>query len=310
MARLALPVTIWAAASTAGAAVLYQTGFETNEGFDPQFTLAGQNQWTAEGTGGNGLLNEAFPDMGQQAYIGFFPPTDTNEFTSVWRPIDYDPVPAGTRLVKFSTLIQFVPSESGGQDDFRWSVYNTDADRLFSVDFETSTTRISYVLQDGVFADTGWTFDFEGVYQLDVWMDFTEGVWTAFLNDTLIVHAQPLTQNGSALTFGDADAVWAVRDIGSPGDNYMLFDNYTITAEDGPSIPVFVESAGISDAGFPQFTIYGQPSSTYSVEVTSDFQQWYSLGEDFKAPDSGQFLFEDTTAAGHDYGFYRIRAVE
>ena len=67
------------------AQVLYETGFEPDEGYDMKFTLAGQGGWLAEGTGGSGLVKETFTDMGNQAYVGFFPPEkDDESYLNLW----------------------------------------------------------------------------------------------------------------------------------------------------------------------------------------------------------------------------------
>ena len=71
-------------------AVLYETGFEANEGFNIEFDLAGQGNWMVEGTGGNGLVDEFFEGFGQQAYIGFVQPAQGSA-TSVWRPVNFTP---------------------------------------------------------------------------------------------------------------------------------------------------------------------------------------------------------------------------
>src|SRR5687767_15957440 len=91
-------------------AVLYETGFEANEGFNIDFDLAGQGNWMVEGSGGNGLVDEYFEGFGQQAYIGFSKPTQGSA-TSVWRPVSFTPVPAGTAIVHFSVKMQVVPSD-------------------------------------------------------------------------------------------------------------------------------------------------------------------------------------------------------
>src|SRR3954464_2101950 len=71
-------------------AVIYQTSFEKSEGYDLTLNLVGQRGWVGDGTGGNGLV-ESIPDMGQQAYIGFFPPTDTKQTTTVYSPLNFTP---------------------------------------------------------------------------------------------------------------------------------------------------------------------------------------------------------------------------
>ena len=302
----ALAVVLGTLLPARGQTTLFYTQFEQSEGYDPEFTLSGQQGWEHFGTGGNGLVEEFIEGFGQQAYIGFFPPTLAgDEFTSVWRPVNYNPMPAEANIVRFSVLLDFEPSTTGGQDDFRWSVYNALGVRLFSIDFETSTTRISSVLEDGEFRDTEWTFTFDGLYDLIIWMDLARNQWTATLNDVVVINSQPITMFGSELSFGDADAVWFIRDPNAPGDNYMIFDEYMVVAEAYNEIPPTLEPVGMSEEGFFQFYIHGQGGLDYSVEVTSDLENWFSLGN-FLAPEGGTFLFEDTTSSEFPYGFYRV----
>ena len=284
---------------------LYYTEFEQSEGFDPAFTLGGQQGWTSFGTGGNGLVDEYIEGYGQQAYVGFFPPTGVDDFTSVWRPVNYNPMPAEANVVRFSVLLDFEPSTTGGQDDFRWSFYNAQGIRLFSVDFETSTRRISSLLEDEQFRDSGWDFSFDGIYTLVVWMDLARNQWTATLNDVVIINSQPITMFDSELSFGDADAVWSIRNTAAPGDNYMLFDDYLVVAEAVTEIPPHLEVIGVNAEGEFDFLVHGQEGLNYSVEVTSDFETWYSL-DTVLAPEGGTFRFIDTTSPEFPYGFYRV----
>jgi len=290
---------------------LYQTKFEQAEGYDPRFTLAGQRGWVGAGTGGSGLL-DAIPDYGQSAYIGFHPPTDTNEATSVWSPVNFNPPPTA-QIVKFSVLFQINPSATGGSDEFRWAVYNRPGDRLFSIDFFTKTRRIYYELQDRVLQDTGWEFALAatpstGLYELDLWLDFGRNTWSAFLNGYMLVHGQKIaTLPNIELNLGDVDAVWAVADIRSPGNNYMVFDNYEITSESASSIPALLESLGKNQAGHQEFRIYTQPGVRYSVDVTADLRQWFSLAEFTSAETMS--VFEDTTSKEYPVGFYRVRGL-
>jgi hypothetical protein len=302
------------ALSTAGCllaqtTVLYETQFEPAEGYNANLDLAGQRGWFMEGTGGNGLIDGLFTALGQQAYIGFTPPTDTNRFTSVWRPVDFDPAPANNPMVRFTVKFKINSSTEGSQDDFRWSVYNSSGTRLLSLDFESSTGLVSYVLQDEQFVSTGSSISFDGLYDLDLWMDFQRNLWTAYLNDYLLVNSLPLTQNNSLLNFGDADAVWFIRaaNVADAGNNFMAFDNYRVTAEAISSIPGFVETPGVSTNGFFTFRALGEKGLRYSVDVTQDFVEWFSLGEYVNA--EGAFDFEDTTSTGFSRGFYRLREV-
>lgn len=295
------------AALSAQTTVLYETKFELSEGYDPQLDLAGQRGWLIDGSGGNGLLNEFFPGFGQQAYIGFTPPA-AGTVTSVWRPVNFNPVPAGNPIVHFSTKMQVVQSTQGGDDDFRWSVYNSAGNRLFGLSFETGTQEIWFQNEDLVFRPTGWSFDFDGTYDLHIWMDFQRNSWTALLNDLVLVNSQPIATNtATARDLGDVDAVWFINNSNGVGNNFMLFDNYRVTAETLKAIPAILEPIGPTTEGYFRFYIHGQPNVRYSVDVTTDFEQWDSLGE-FSDPD-GTFVFEDTTAIDFPRGFYRLREI-
>jgi hypothetical protein len=306
---LAMMISGMAGVSAASSTVIYRTGFEASEGYNPDFTLGGQRGWSFDGSGGNGLVTNYFPGLGQHAFIGFSPPLTTNDVsTTVWVPLNYNPVPPAPSIVKFSVTMELDASINGGDDEFRWAVYNQQVDRLFSVDFFMPTRTIYFDLQDQQPYNTGFSFNTEGQYDLTIYMDFGRNQWMALLNDFVIVNGQPITlTNSTPLDLGDIDAVWFINDPANPGDNYMIFDNYTVTAEAISSIPPVLEDQGISENGFYQFLVHGEIGVNYSVDVTSDFVHWESLGtfEDT----NGTFLFEDTTSGPFSKGFYRVRSV-
>jgi hypothetical protein len=296
------------------ATTIFSTGFEPSEGYNIDETLGGQRNWLVEGSGGNGIVTNFFEGFGQQAYIGYAPPTNTVQSTTVWVPVNYTPAPPSAKIVKFSVTLQLYKSTVGGDDEFRWAVYNQDAKRLFSIDFFTDTQQVFFDLEDQQPVDTTYTFDYDGSYDLVAYMDFGRNQWTAFLNDRVIANAQPirLPNSTSALNLGDVDAVWFVNNVQSPGDNFMVFDNYTITAEQINSIPVSIESIGVSPAGVFSFRVHGERGVKYAIDVTSDFVNWAQLypgpGETFVNTD-GTFVFEDTTSPSYNMGFYRVREV-
>lgn len=286
--------------------VLYETQFERAEGYDPNLDLAGQRGWVIDGSGGNGLLTDFFPGFGQQAYIGFTPPA-TGVVTAVWRPVNFNPVPAGNPIVKFSVKMEVVQSTTGGDDDFRWAVYNSDGSRLFGISFETRTGSVWFQNEDLVFRDTGWTFAFDGTYDFHIWMDFARNSWTAMLNDIVLANAEPITTTNTSRTLGDIDAVWFINNQAGVGNNFMVFDDYRVTAENRTSIPGILEPVGRNSQGYFTFKVHGQKGVKYSVDVTSDFRTWDSLGEYLN--NEGTFVFEDTTSDQFRFGFYRLREV-
>lgn len=284
---------------------IYHTGFEASEGFDPTLPLVGQQNWVGEGTGGNGFVDEFFAGFGQQAFIGFTPPESTDKFLNVWRPIGLSPVPPEYGVVRFSVLMEIVDSTTENRDDFRWSVYNTDGYRLFTIDFDNVTTEINYILDNGEFFFTGYLFPNSQPLFLELFMNFQRNRWTAVLNGFVIANSQPLATARANLNLGDVDAVWAIRNPAAPGDNFLLFDEYHIAGLDLPALPAYVEPAGFEQDEF-LLTIHGQSGKSYEVQVSTDLVQWNSLVT-VVAPERGSLVLPDTSSAPFSHSFYRLR---
>ncbi|MCL5097175.1 MAG: hypothetical protein M1608_06565 [Candidatus Omnitrophica bacterium] len=304
-----------ARAQTNAPVVLYSADFSA-PAYDINFTLIGQNGWVGAGSGGNGLVTNFFPDLGQQAFIGFSPPEGTNDTLNVWHPIDFVP-PTNTLVhVQFSVLMAIFDSTNQHYDDFRWSIYNTNADRLFSVDFDNSSLTVSYGLDNGAgFVSTGAAFTNSIIYTLLVDMNFTSNLWSATLSGKPLVTAQPMTTVGAPLNLGDIDAVWVVRAPGSPGNNYMVFDNYQVTEITGtpaPPLSPSLDAIGLIHSGSAQgdflLSLAGQTNVSYAIEASTDLMSWSVLATNRTGSD-GTFLFLDSTAPAFSYRFYRARLV-
>lgn len=139
--------------------IIYSTDFEAAQSYSQDFDLVGQNGWIGSGSGGNGLVTNFSPGLGQQAYVGFSPPNQGDDVLSVWRPITLAPVPTSTPIVKFSVLMEIIDSTNGEYDDFYWSVYNAQGHRFFTLDFDNFDTGIYYSLDDtNGFSNTGKMF--------------------------------------------------------------------------------------------------------------------------------------------------------
>jgi hypothetical protein len=120
-------------------------------------------------------------------------------------------------------------SSNGEYDDFQWQVYNTLGNRLFTLDFDNSNMRVYYLLDGGGnYQDTGVTFSNAATYQLEVIMDPHANRWSAQLGGVTLVSNQPMTTTGQPLGIADVDAVWWVYNPATPGNNYMVFDNYQV----------------------------------------------------------------------------------
>jgi hypothetical protein len=299
---------------------IYSTGFELSEGFDIRYTLMGQGGWTGTDPSGsgNGIVKDYFANSNlqhqpygrQQAYIGFFPLTDTNGTLNVWRPLNFDPVAAALPIVTFSVTLSIYDSFTvTNRDCFRWSIYNTNngGERLFTLDFDNTTTEINYELDDEQFVFTGFLFENgrkDGdTYELVVIMNFADNLWSAWLNDEQIVDRKEMTTQGLALNLGDIEAVWVNATLDEPGDNFMAFDNYSVTAE---PYPFSLNPLGRLSNGTFLLRLTGEPERQYDIEVSDDLKEWYLLKPQTVGPD-GTVIVDDSTASGYARSFYRAR---
>jgi len=293
----------WAAATT-----VFATQFEVSQGYSTNFDLVGQGPWISEGSGGNGIVSEFFPGQGQQAYVGFLPPDANDEQLVVWPTNQFNPVANGLPLVKFTVLMQIADSANGEYDFFQWRAYNRQGQRLFILDFDNYFTNINYRL-DGTndYVDTGVFFAPDATYTLSITMNFASNLWSASLGNTLLRTNLPITTTNAPLVFGDIDAVWSLYDTNAPGDNFMLFDNYRVTAEALAPPVAQLQLLDQTDQGWALLRVLGPDGFRWSVDATTNFLNWTALKSNIIS--GGSFDYADTNAVGFPNRFYRARLV-
>ena len=89
-----------------------------------------------------------------------------------------------------------------------------------------------------------------------------------------------LTTTGASLTFGDLGPLWVYRKPETPGNNYMVFDEYKITVEtsDEPvKTPPTLAWTGWTDDGRAMLQMGGDDATDYTVEVSDDLKTWTPL---------------------------------
>jgi len=279
--------------------VIYQTGFEPNEGYDTNADLVGQKGWLGAGSGGNGLVNGYFTGRGFQAYVGFTPPA-TND-SSLFL---YQPVKKNLPQVQFSATVAIIDSKNTNWDDFYWSVFNQQGQSLFTLDFDNFELKLYYYL-DNTNGRTwsGLSFTNGGAYPLSLAMDFAGNRWSATFNSLTIATNQPITTVGSSLNLGDIDAAWAVYDPNAPGDNFMVFDDYRITA----NVPAPQVAMLSKVNGSPTLRVTGLADNRYALDSSTDLFTWLPLQTNVAT--SGRFDYVDDGALGVSRRFYRARWV-
>ncbi len=296
--------------SSEASTTIYATAFEADEGYNAANELSGQNGWLSDGSGGNGILFERFPDAGNQGYVGYYPPLEEGEQSfSLWRPVNYDAIAEGRPVVTFSVTMEIVDSTSENRDDFRWSAYNTAGHRLFTLSFNNATTEICYALDDDAgFRPTPYLFENDTLYDLEIEMDFNANEWTAKLGTTVLAEAQPITTTGAALNLGDMDAVWYYLDANAPGDNFMVFDDYRIAAQALPNPSPGLQILECEPNGHTLLRLVGMPDRNYLIEVSENLSDWTAL----KTASSSDGVIDllDSPPPGMTFRFYRGRLAD
>ena len=294
------------AAPPPGNQVLYFTSFDTAEGFH-QGRLVGQNNWTGTGSGGDGILTNAFWDETQSAFVGFAAPTNHESFHSVGYPVNLRPVEQQLALVNFSVKLAVFPSTTTNQEWFDWTFYNLDGKPLFALEFPTGkgALPIYYRLGDGDYQDTGQTYTDSTAYSLSVVMDFATNRWSATLDAAVLATNQPIALT-NALTLSRIDAEWILRDPKNPGDDYMIFDAFKVEAAPGsgsPGLPTLQLKSYSAQAGV-LLRCVGEPGASYLLESSPDLRTWSLLAT--LASANGISEFTDMPPASLKARFYRV----
>lgn len=292
---LLLPHLAWAATT-----VIFSTGFEDSEGYLRAAAFTRQPGWAVNGTGGNGIFYET-----NQAFIGYGPPiSDSETSTTVWKPINYGSVPSNS-ILKFTIDMAIIDSSVIDRDEFRWSVYNTNDTRLFSLIFDNVSLEIFSFLSDGTTYDSGIRFRNGVWYKLVLLMDFAQNRWNASLNGIDLKINSPISVSRQVpLNFGDVDAVWFYTDPLYPGDNFMQFDNYRVTLESAtrPNL----QSLSATNRQF-RLRLIGENGVRYAVEASATLasNSWLAIATNIVS--SGSFDLVDPMQPPPSRRFYRGR---
>ena len=293
-------LTIYEARALTGP-VLYRTGFEVSEGYSPRLDLdlAGQNGWLSDGSGGNGIVTNFFSRGGRQAYIGYAPPNqgDSNLFL-------YQPINQTLARAQFSVTMSIIDSTTNNYDDFYWAVYNQDIHQFFTLDFDNAELRVYYWLDDTNSRTwSGLSFTNGIEYPLTIDIDFAQNRWSATFNGTLLATNKPVTTVGAKLNLGDIDAGWGVYIPTAPGDNYMVFDDYTIAGlVPAPQLTMLGRVGGGT-----ALRLYGQSDTMFAIDASTNLASWTALKTNITT--AGSFDLIDDRATAFTRRYYRGRWV-
>lgn len=307
-AAIASVCSLLCALASADAFVIYYTDFETNAGYFNTNSLTSHPDWKKEGSGGNGITN-FLPGSNQQAYVGRTPPVAGGSFLSVRHPVNFHAVASNSPVVVFTVLMGLGDSTNAHYDSFYWSAYNADSNYLFTINFNNNDFKIYYALDgtNDTFKHEGWSWALYTLYDLKITMNFASNRWDATLGTSLIVSNKPITTSGLELSLGYIAAEWAITDTNNPGNNYMLFDDYTLSADIIPPYSPQIHILSRQNS-YTSLRVTGQSNYQFAIDATIDLAGWTPLTTNVTT--AGLFDFVDMGAAGMPQRLYRARWVE
>ncbi len=284
--------TLLVGAATSFADVLYETDFDNfSPGAD---NLAGTDGWvsTRDGESLHGIDDEIIAGLGNSAYLGFFPPaSNLAQTVSVFKPLNYDAIAEGKPIIEFEALIAIADSqddettgaidESLREDRFLITIYNTSGEQLASVIYDNRTTTYGLYRNNGSNSfDTGFEFVIEEPQFLFLSIDLENNTWSATLDGAPLFTDALFNSTGSALNIGTIAAEWNISNRFNPGNNWMLFDDWYLSANSRSqtiTAPFAISKIERTADNQTELTYPADAGCTYTVQYSSDLKSWTDL---------------------------------
>lgn len=221
---------------TPGGDFLYDTDFESfpyGAG-----TLVGVDGWVGNNTlfGYMHGVIDAFEGMGQAGYLGYYPWMGSSP-VSVYRPVNFQPIAQGRPVVYFSTTFALVDSDNGYYDAFAFTFYNRSGYALASIYLDNASLHI-YRFDGNDLIDTGELFQNGIVGDLLVTVDFATNLWSATLGGQTLFTNQTFHAAGQTRDLNMVAVQWYVANAIYSGNNFLLFDDFSIAAAPVLALPV------------------------------------------------------------------------
>jgi hypothetical protein len=306
----------------------YFTGFENFAvGED---TIIGTDSWQGSYAGAklHGVMNETqhgVLGIGNAAFVGGFATTVTKTSSAnavfVRRPVNLDPVALNQEVATFSAVFGIKDSTTSRRDDFEFLIYNQSGALLAGLQFDNTTLdsitgqprrliyRLSWNGTSYQYVLTSYNFLPETLETLRIRINYRTNRWTAGLSDVPVFQDIPFYTGSATKNLGYVIAKMAVKNITSttilPGDNYMLFDDYSVRTD---ALGMAVEVARTA-TGAAKLTWNEEAGYTYLVEYSGDCKTWKSdlAGSSHTAALTQSATFTDPTTPVPANRFYRIK---
>jgi hypothetical protein len=332
-----------AALPSVRAVELYATGFENfTAGADriagaPALAIPATDGWTGTHAGQDrsGILAEAdhaITGIGNAAYLG----GNTSAILSggatmfVRKTFNYTPVTAGNEVVTIRVLAGIKDSSGLTRDNFEFLVYNNNslgggtagAFPLAGIQFDNSrinpqtTSPYKAVYRYGYdtasqtvkYVDTGVTFVYDTLQELEIRINFRTNLWSAWLDTVplfsdITCYVGPYARNLGSLVV-QCRATTAL----APGGNYMLFDDLSINAD--PPAAVSPPEVTFLAATGARLSWYQEAGYRYDIKYAGKLSgPWLTglTGASTTAASTGfSGSLTDATALGVPQRFYQL----
>ncbi|MEI6607614.1 MAG: BACON domain-containing protein, partial [Verrucomicrobiota bacterium] len=293
-----------AASLTASAGVLYYTSFEKTD--TPPFTagvgtaaspkLVGTDNWTMVASPNGlgiatyypfaGIDSSLVPELDQTAALGcldhvnFTMPPSGTQYIRVARKVDAQP--SGMPVIDFYCQIGLAQSTNGHSDDFELLVYNWDEKVLGGLTFDLSRNKLYRYdanefndLTNDPYTDTGLSLStlYGKVLEVTMRINYQTNTWTATVGGVQVVSGATFTMRSTttgnspaARTFGSLSARWYINATTTPGNNWILINDWTIT-NSTPTIPATTSASYAAN-------------STATIAVTDTGSAGWSMSSD------------------------------
>lgn len=295
---------------------LYTTRFDLPEGYEPDFVLADQNGWKDSALLGaqvvpnllsNGVETNLLAGLGHQGWLGGKYDLTPVSSVNLWRRTLINPVPAATPVVRFKVRMMIEDSTNSRYDFFRWSVYNSDTNRLLTVDLFNEDFSIAYLLDDNTTVVVTNTFAPFEPEELEIAMHFAANTWSAWFGGEQFVTNAPITTGTLRRSLGEIHAIWLPNAPQTPGDNRLVFDNFTLAMESAPTAPVPPDllTLGRTINGAYALRLNGEHEARYVIDYSPDAANWFPLKTNVAV--DGSFDYVDTNAPVLPERLFRAR---
>jgi hypothetical protein len=326
---------VLAAPRPASAGEVYYTGFESPSFTVGTDTVRNYNGWTGStnhaGKALSGVLSEAqhgVIGIGNAAYLGGNPVRVTGVSSKpvfLRRTVNIDPVALDQEVATFGVVFGIkdsTTSSSYRRDNFEFLVYNSGSQLLAGIQFDNNRIdsltglpfRAIYLLawngSSFSYTNTGYTFLPETLELLEFRINFRTNRWTVSLGGSPLFQDIAFYTGTNSKNLGSVLAQMQVvntypssTDI-YPGDNYMLFDDYSLRTD-----PVTVTLAQSWTAtGACKLDWNEEYGHQYRLQHSPDAVNWTDFTATIHtATTTSDRTFTDTTTPRPLKRFFRVR---